>query len=145
MLRFYSSLDLEDEILTTEDSAGIGAFTVTFDGRLGGAQVHKFFIKNDDPTRTYTDITVAPVDLSGSGYVDQGGELWSWKLIAQDTPPSEGSWNSVVAGASVVLGSLSDASSMASVWVRVHAPRHTPAQLVGSVVLRVTAKEVLNA
>tara|TARA_Y100000310_G_C20685627_1_gene818747 strand:- start:717 stop:1151 length:435 start_codon:yes stop_codon:yes gene_type:complete len=144
MLKFYSSLD-RDTLLATDANTDGDRFTLSFDGRQGGAQVRQFFITNDDPDVSYEDITVEPIDTSGEGLVDTGGASWSWKLIEQDTPPTEGAWKDISDGASLSLDDIEDASVMVSIWVRVQAPQYTPAQSILSVRLRVQANEVLNA
>ena len=144
MLKFYSSLDRDDELATEGNSDG-DSFTFSFDGRLGGAQVRQFFLTNDDPDVTYQDILVEPLDLTSDGYTDTGGDSWSWKLLRQDIPPTEGAWEGIGDGNVLVVGGLDDASKVISIWIRVQVPQFTPAQSILSIRLRVEASEVLNA
>ena len=144
MLKFFASLDKDDVVSEDGDQDDI-RLTFSFDGRQGGAQVRQLFIQNDDPGVYYNNIIITPVDLSGTGYVDDGGDSWSWKIMQRDSPPTEGSWKSVSDGNPLSVGTLSDASAVISIWVRVQVPQYTPAQQILSIRLRVEAEEVLNA
>ena len=140
-LDIYSAPN-EDSKFTTQSP-----FTVTFDGRIGGAQDKCIYIRNDDTARWYENITVKAVDTVGIDVVDGTQEGFFWKLIEKDVAPSDIEWNELSPGntlqLSVDLGSSTSADIVTyiPVWVRVQIPRGQRIQTIKDVVLRLEAQE----
>lgn len=125
-------------------------FTITFDGRIGGAQDRIIYVRNDDTARWYSDIQIQPV-YSGSGTNIVNGERtgWRWKLIEKDVPPTGDEWSQVAPGVVLSLSSdigsslLADIVTFLPVWVRAVVPSGQRIQAITDVVLRLTSTEGL--
>jgi hypothetical protein len=124
-------------------------FTVTFDGRIGGAQAKKVYIRNDASDKWYSSIQLVVLDTIGASIVDGTVSGWSWKLMEKDIPPTEEEWAEVSPGNTISFSSSLGSSSLAdtitylSVWVRVEIPRGQSIQTITDIVLRLTAQENL--
>jgi len=110
-----------------------------FDGVLGTVLEIKYYVRNDDILRSYTNITVQPID-GGDSLVD-GSLGFSWKLFAGDTQPSADLWALVTEGASIDLADISDSNTYLPFWVRIEVPNNTEVSSFQSVVLRIAAVE----
>jgi hypothetical protein len=130
-----------------EKLSSLSPFTVTFDGRLGGSQAKKLYIRNDDATRWYEDITVLAVDAESPSIVDGSSEGYSWKLLEKDLSPSPQEWDQVGNGETLTItsdlgtASLADTVAYLPLWVRVTTPRNQPISTITSVTLRIAAIE----
>lgn len=128
-LALYSSPD-SSSILSSDKP-----FTLTFDGRIGGAQDRCVYIRNDDYFRWYTDISISVI-----------GSVYQWKLMTKDTVPSHEEWRDVSTGTLVLdtgIGSSStvDIVTFLPVWVHVEVPRDQLIQTITSINLRIAATE----
>lgn len=127
----------------------LSPFTVTFDGRIGGAQDRLIYVHNDDPTLWYSGITVAVRDVEGVDITDDSVAGWSWRLMSKDIVPTEEEWELVTHGASLSLSSnlgsavIGDIITFLPVWVRVQIPRGQAISVIKDVTLRITATENL--
>lgn len=137
---------------TPHPDAQFGAlqpFTITFDGRIGGAQDRLVYIRNDDATRWYSSVTISAHDTEGFNLVDGSQAGFSWKLMSKDIPPTEEEWALVSPGNTVSfsgnLGSdtLGDIITFVPVWVRVEIPRGQAVSVFTDITLRVRATEAL--
>ena len=121
----------------------------TFNGSLGGSVAQQVYIRNDDPTRWYSDITIFAVDLSGKARATDAFPGYAVQLIEKDTPPTADEWVSVIPGnqlsmsADLGSNSIGDVVTYLPVWVRVVIPARTPIQTIKEIVLRITAREHL--
>ena len=140
----YSSPD-KDSIISSERP-----FTITFDGRVGGAQDRRIYIHNNDTTRWYSSITVQAVDESGINVVDGSEVGFSWRLVQKDVVPTNEEWALVSDGNTLSLsnnlGSISepDVVTFLPVWIRVQIPRSQLVQTIVDVELRISATETLT-
>lgn len=132
----------EDSILSSQKP-----FTVTFDGRIGGALDKCIYIRNSNTARWYESITVKAVDTSGTSMVDGSQEGFFWKLIQKDIPPTDIEWDEVSSGNTLQLNtslgssSFADVSTYIPVWIRVQIPRGQDIQTITDIVLRIDAQE----
>lgn len=122
--------------------------TFTFDGRVGGTMSRKIYIRNDNPDRWYTNITVQPVDTSGTNIVDGSTPGFFWKLKEKDINPTPEEWDLVSNGNQITLSKnlgnnlLGDIVTFLPIWVKVSVPRGMDLQTIKDVVLRIQATEI---
>ena len=124
-LAFY---DEEQNLYSANDE-----FFTHHDGRIGGAVEKIFYIRNDDPTRYYTNVTLTYVV---SGYQDlgeMGTTGWGVKFIYGERRPTEAEWDEVRSGEPIDLpniGSKEEANTYQyhPVWARIFCPGNTAAQ-----------------
>lgn len=125
----------------------LNPFTVTFDGRIGGAQDRLIYLRNDDTDRWFNNITVQAIDPSGDDWVDGTIPGFSWRLMQQDVAPTEEEWGLVAAGntlsISTVLGSsiFADIVTYVPIWVRVQIPRGQAVSTITEIIFRISATE----
>lgn len=122
-------------------------FTVTVDGRNGGALDFKLYVRNDETDKYYSSITVQPIDVANGWLVDNT-KGWSWRLIATEQCPVGVEWELVSHGNQISLGSIGnstfgDIATYLPFWVRVTIPACEQAAQIESVALQVEATEHL--
>lgn len=104
------------------------------DGLNGSAHEQKFYIRNTDSTKYYTNITLTPQFGIEEDYADLGNSGWSIKLMYGERQPSEIEWSYVRSGDSISLPDIgntdaADTSKFYPVWVRIYAPGGTDAKV----------------
>lgn len=112
------------------------------DGKIGGADLIKVYIKNDDVSKYY-------VSLKGNIELDLGEydyTSWSTKLIAGERQPTEAEWNRVVSGLDIDLPDIgdidaADTSTYYPIWIRIYAPGSEGAQIRKTQKLKITGLE----
>lgn len=137
MLKFYDSSRTE---FTTNP------LRTVHDGHLGGHYDIQIYIRNDDNTKYYSDITLVPVSSTSPGDVlgEWGETGFGIKLLPGEQRPTEFEWDVVRSGESIILNDLGSTSSAdiatyLPVWVRVICPASTPAQLKTNLGLKIEA------
>lgn len=118
-----------------------------FDGVAGSVLIRRYYVRNDDNTRSFADITVQPIFLSGDNIID-GTDGFNWKLIAGDEQPLEEQWELVTPGNSIVIpdigtGVLADVTTYEPFWLRMTVPRGAPVKSHSGIKLRTSATEIL--
>lgn len=103
-------------------------------GKTGGAYEKVLFIRNDDDTNYYTNVTVTYTNSLMEDFGAAGSSGWSVKFLPGRRQPTEEEWDTVSAGQSIVLpdiGSIlaSDTYTYYPFWVRVYCPGDTAAQI----------------
>jgi hypothetical protein len=129
--------------------SSLSPFTVTFDGRTGGAIDTKIYLRNDHARRWYSDIEIEGVDTSTErlSMVTEGVPGFFWKLAQSDRNLFPEEWDQVTKGNTLDVGSelgsdtFGDITTYLPVWVRVEIPANVSICTVKEIVLRVTAKE----
>lgn len=116
-------------------------FSVAMDGSKGEIIQKKLYVRNDDALKTYTSISLQPVDTSNLHLVD-GTKGFSWKLIASASQPLDAQWAITPHGNSITIPDILDTNTYEPFWVRIEIPRGTSVQAFDGVVLRITATEV---
>jgi len=74
-LNLYHSIN-ENDVIDT-----LHPFSITFDGRIGGAQDKLIYLRNDDGSVWYSNVVVSVVDKVGSSLVNGSVSGWYWKLL----------------------------------------------------------------
>lgn len=96
----------EQDYLFTELSVGTFEEAVVLSGRPGGSPViKKLFLRNDDPTKWYSDIVISPKTTIGEDITGTGLRI---KLLSGDTKPSESDWAGAQVNADASLESPLD-------------------------------------
>ena len=122
-------------------------FTVTFDGLLGGGVATCLYIRNDDTTLWYSDISVSVVDTGIEDLTNGSKAGYEWKLKQKDIPPTEDEWMAVVPSNSLSLSdnlgstTMADTATYLSFWVRVAIPDDQLIKTIKTIRLRIQATE----
>ncbi|MHA1909774.1 MAG: hypothetical protein ACW98Y_20930 [Candidatus Thorarchaeota archaeon] len=122
-------------------------FTMTFDGRVGGIQDRRIYIRNDETIRWYENITLSVIDYTGDSIVDGTNPGFYWKLMEKDIIPTNEEWDLIASGNTLSLSSdlgsslLADIVTYLPVWIRVAIPRGQSIQTIKGVILRISATE----
>lgn len=104
------------------------------DGHLGGSQEKLIYLRNDDVSKYFTNLTV---HLAIESYEDLGpfGTTgWGVKFIYGERRPTESEWDEVRAGDAIAIpdiGStlIADTFTFHPIWVRVFCPGNEGAQI----------------
>lgn len=96
---------LDEEALEFRElSSGTMIDPLRLSAKPGGSKVmRKVFVRNDDNTKFYTDITIKPVQYPS--YADIVGTHIVVKLLSGNTKPTETEWNAANANSSSTLTS----------------------------------------
>jgi len=138
--------DTNESASLTNDATSLSPFTVTFDGRLGGAIDKLLYLRNDDSAKWYSGITIQAVDTSGVDIVDGSIEGFSWQLADKDIPLTVAEWQQILPANSLSMSDvgtsiLGDTSTYFAFWVRVTIPRGQAISTIKDVILRISAME----
>jgi len=121
--------------------------TQAVDGITGGVIQRRYYVRNDDPTKSFTGVTVTPYRESGENIAD-GTNGYAWKLIAGDAQPLEEQWGLVSASNSIDIpdigtDSASDIATYEPFWLRIVVPPRAPVQSYSGIKLRLDFTEIL--
>jgi hypothetical protein len=127
MLDLYNS----DQLVVSSGSFSRPLRT-THDGKNGGADVKLFYVRNDDPTQWYQQVTILPTDSElYDDTIGEHGTGFSVKLKYGTVQPLPHEWESIVAGDSVDLpvdigtALIADTTTYFPFWIRVNVPGAT--------------------
>jgi len=123
-LQFYDS---------NQDPVAKGIFSIN--GRWGGLQEQLFFIRNDDPGRYYSNVSVVVLGSVYDALSEFGSSGWSVKLLYGQRRPTEAEWDLIRSGEALELPdigttSAADTSTYHPIWVRAYCPAHEQATIV---------------
>jgi len=134
--------------------------SIALDGQAGGGMDFKLYVRNDDTTKYYNNITIAPIDSSGGWlvapvYVDEGETTvlldkgFVWRLKEGEIKPVPEDWCAITAGNTLTLSDTLGTTIVGNTtiylpfWLRVEIPRRENAATIKSIVLRIQATEHL--
>lgn len=125
MLSFYD----EDQNLLDVDP-----LRLAFDGRLGGPQITKVYIRNNDAGRYYEYVRVRSESTNSDDFGPLGNTGWSIKLIFGEREPTEAEWAEVSEVAELQLPDIGDTTAADTftyypVWIRVFCPGNQSARI----------------
>jgi hypothetical protein len=136
-LAFYNS---EQDIFSKVDDV-FGPQRTFHDGHLGGVYEDIVYVRNDDPTKWYTNITMI-LELSAYGDIGEFGTTgWSVKFLYGQRRPTEAEWDLVRSGDAIAIPDIgeqpaADTSTYHPIWFRVFCPGGDPAQIRENQMLR---------
>lgn len=122
-------------------SDGLLPIITTHDGVLGEVVETKLFVRNEDVTEYYEDITVAPVSKTSPDETIGTANGHGVKLRVGGTQPTESEWGAIDHGNSISFSDLGtsgsgDISTYLAFWYRVETPAGSPADNKENIVLR---------
>lgn len=130
------------------DGTFTNPFSMSIDGRTGGTLDFQLFVRNDDPTKWYDDISVGATDGAEDKLVT-GGLGFSVKLQVGNKRPTHEEWNLIQPGSTVdfsdAIGSSvnGDITVYLPFWVRIQIPGNQPATVIKDLCIVVSATEHL--
>jgi len=148
-LALYGKPTEESRLSNGSDGTLYEPFVCTFNGKSGGAISQQIYLRNDDLTRRYSNITLQAVDAAATSRVDNSVDGWFWKIMEKETAPTYEEWDEIVEGAahtvSADIGNITqgDTSTYLSIWVRVEIPIEQPIQNITNITLNISATETV--
>ncbi|RLC08698.1 MAG: hypothetical protein DRI24_22950 [Deltaproteobacteria bacterium] len=125
----------------------LNAFSITFDGRVGGILNRKIYLRNDNTSLWYSDITIYPHDIISPDVTDNSLSGWYWKLAKRDLVPTPEEWGLVDPGNTLNInenigsGIKGDINTFIPIWVQVKIPRGQAVQAIKDILLRIDSTE----
>jgi len=119
-------------------------------GHTGDSYEELFYVRNQNPSKFYTGVKVAP---AWKGQYDGKGEFgntgWGVKLMFGKRRPTEQEWDLVDSGSTIQIPDIgtkeaADTFTNHPIWVRIFCPGNEPAQIKDNMELRISysVKEV---
>lgn len=142
--KLFMALVLYDKEMKAFDQNPLRSF---HDGFTGEIFEEKFYIKNLDKSRYYTDITLEPKFKSDYKDLGEYGDTgWSIKLMYGERRPTDEEWSLMPPGAMVNIpdiGSVDRADTIRRhpIWVRIFCPGNTLAQIKTNMFIDITYYE----
>ena len=88
-LYYYDSV-LDQYVALSESGAMTSPLILVHNPDETTSLTQKIFLKNDDPTKYYTDVTLS---FKPDSAVEDGNNTgWEWKILQQDSEPHAGDW-----------------------------------------------------
>jgi len=104
------------------------------DGRLGGAHEQLVYLRNDNPSTYYTDLTLSYEQDIYNDSGEFGDTGWGIKYLYGERRPTEAEWDEIRSGEPLVLPDIgstlaADTYTFHPIWMRVYCPGGQAAQL----------------
>lgn len=143
-LDIYKNAD--PSTIFSSDSTFSNALSITVDGVIGSIIQRKYYVRNDNILRFYTNVKVKPKVLSGLDIITGANQNFIWKLNAGDAQPLEDQWTLVSAANTISLSDLGqsgsgDITTFLPFWLRIEVPRATPITSYQNIGLQTIADE----
>jgi hypothetical protein len=139
-LRIYQAADPATEL--SADNAFTNPLALTFDGVNGGVIEKRLYLRNNDIAKTYTGISLQPVNTGDAVLAVDGTNGYSWKLSAGDQRPLNEQWALITAGASIAMSNISDTTTYLPFWVRIEVPAGAPVMSSQKITLDIDATQL---
>lgn len=148
-LKIYEAVD-PSSAFSVEGSFD-NPLTHSFNGTTGEVIEKRYYIRNDDEDRWYSNISIEPITDVASPIVDGSGttEGYSWKLLTGDSKPLEEQWELKPAGEAITFSadigsdSAGDTTTYLPFWLRIQVPPNAPIASYQGVTLKITSTESL--
>jgi hypothetical protein len=144
-LSIYRELSTGSYAVIKQDGSSESSLPVitTHDGVLGEVVETKLYIRNDDPTEYYTNITVKAISKTSPDDTIGTASGHGVKLSTLATQPTEAQWaamdyGNTISFSDIGASGLADTSSYLSFWYRVEVPAGTPADNKENIILRIS-------
>lgn len=117
----------------------------SFNGVTGGTVIKKYYLRNDDNTKYYNNITISAYVGSGQN-ITNGTNGFSWKFISGASQPLEAEWTLVSDGNSISMSQIgsygsADTTTYYPFWIRITVPDNLSAQSFENATLRISLTE----
>ena len=140
MLKVYTSAD-PSAALSYDGEFG-NPLAITFDGVNGGTIERKLYLRNDNITKQYQNITIQPYDNPGvEQQITNGSNGYIWLLSAGDQRPLVEQWDLITPASVINLDDISDTTTYLPFWLRITVPAGVPATSFRSASLAITCDE----
>lgn len=131
-LSIYTRADGVSAIST--DGSFTAPFAIAFDGRTGGYKEVQLYVRNDEATRFYSNLTLSLEDNSARSIVTNTEDGFAWKLSYGDTKPTYNDWLNTAAGNTISLPDIGaagdpDTSTYLPFWLFIQMPEGLDVQL----------------
>jgi hypothetical protein len=141
-LKIYSYPDPEFSLST--DGSGKEPLRFTFDGSAKGAISQRFYVRNDNTNKWYSNISVDVVP--GAAWMTDGSLGWSWKLYPGYHEPFPEEWietteGSVLSLSDIGTATLTDVSTFLPFWIRIESPDNTDPDPIDGTRVRIISTE----
>lgn len=145
MVRIFDNA--QDEFGTLSMNQYSGKLRFSGNGKLGFSTDQLIYLKNDDNTKYYTNVTLTPMSSNYDDIVGEWGETgFGVKLLIGERRPTENEWDQITPGEAISIPDIgttdsANTSDYTPVWVRVIVPGSTKSQLKTNIKLRVNSQE----
>ena len=113
---------------------------LTFDGINGGVLEKRLQVRNDDIGKTYSNITIQPID--GGDDLVNGNTGYSWQVSSGNQKPLTEQWDLQTLGNIIELSDINDTITYLPFWIRIVVPAGVSTASFRSIALRIVATEV---
>lgn len=123
--------------------------TTTHDGKDGDTKTITLYLRNDDSSKWYSNVTITPVDrIDANPYGDVGYDETGWgvKLNKGGTEPTQGEWNDIDWGSNISMdnigsNSAADTATYYPFWYLITCPPNENAKNKSDIILKVEYTE----
>ena len=122
-------------------SGGLNTSPMRFsvDGRIGDKIERLYYVRNDDATKTYTNVAVSIIPSPVIDIVN-GDDGYGIKLKVGSAQPTEQEWDSILLGNTISIngGNVGSTAIFHPFWVRIEIPAGAPVQTITGMSVRVS-------
>lgn len=123
-------------------------FAITFDGRIGGYKETKLYVRNDDSSLYFSDISLGLQDTTDLSITANTSNGFAWKLSAGDSKPTYNDWLNTPVSNSIELDDIGgpgspDTSTYLPFWIFIQVPEGLDIQLFTDVKFVLTGNQGL--
>ena len=145
---YYKKDDVFVEISDNVED-GLDPLTSVHDGKTGSVVTKQLYLRNNDPSKWYSNIIIRPIDLVDAnpyGDIAYSETGWGVKLSEEENEPSSSEWEGIDWGGSIDiidLGSDSgpDTTTYVPFWYLESCPPNTDAVIKTDIVINVSYTE----
>ena len=128
----------------SKDAEQLNPVHTTHNGREGEVVERLLFLRNNDISLFYTNITLQPFDGQGDDDTIEVVTGWAVKLNPGSQQPTENEWDAITPGSSINMSgvgapSAGDDSTFFPFWYRIKVPRFTRVQNKTDIAVRIRA------
>lgn len=142
-LRIYASANSSSEFSINGEFSN--PIVHSFNGVTGGTIIKKYYLRNNDDTKYYNNITLSAYVESGDDITD-GTDGFSWKFRAGSDQPLEQEWALITDANNIDMDQIGsfgngDNTTYYPFWLRITVPDNLSAQSFENIKLRISYTE----